>query len=85
MSTDVGSPQGATVSPLLANICLPYVLDLQLHACRKVSIADIPRCAPPLASAIQIQLVASTSSMGIHFGPNHIGYDIFHTCLGFPS
>ena len=26
--TEVGSPQGATVSPLLANICLHYALDL---------------------------------------------------------
>jgi RNA-directed DNA polymerase len=28
LPTDVGSPQGATVSPLLANICLHYALDL---------------------------------------------------------
>ena len=28
MPTEVGSPQGATVSPLLANICLHYALDL---------------------------------------------------------
>ena len=28
VGTEVGSPQGATVSPLLANICLHYALDL---------------------------------------------------------
>jgi retron-type reverse transcriptase len=27
--TDRGSPQGASVSPLLANVCLHYVLDLR--------------------------------------------------------
>ncbi len=31
----VGSPQGATVSPLLANIYLHYVLDLWVHQWRK--------------------------------------------------
>ena len=33
--TDVGSPQGATVSPLLANICLHYALDLWAQQWRK--------------------------------------------------
>jgi RNA-directed DNA polymerase len=35
MSTDVGSPQGATVSPLLANICLHYALDLWVQQWRR--------------------------------------------------
>jgi len=34
-STEVGTPQGATVSPLLANIYLHYVLDLWVDAWRK--------------------------------------------------
>ena len=34
-STVVGTPQGATVSPLLANIYLHYVLDLWVEAWRK--------------------------------------------------
>ena len=33
--TEVGSPQGATVSPLLANICLHYVLDLWAEQWRR--------------------------------------------------
>jgi RNA-directed DNA polymerase len=33
--TDVGSPQGATVSPLLANICLHYALNLWVQQWRK--------------------------------------------------
>ena len=33
-ATAVGSPQGATVSPLLANIYLHYVLDLWVHQWR---------------------------------------------------
>jgi len=33
--TEVGSPQGATVSPLLANICLHYVLDLWVEQWRR--------------------------------------------------
>lgn len=33
--TQVGSPQGATVSPLLANIYLHYVFDLWAHAWRR--------------------------------------------------
>ena len=33
--TDVGSPQGATVSPLLANICLHYALDLWAQQWRR--------------------------------------------------
>ena len=37
MSTDVGSPQGATVSPLLANICLHYALDLWVQQWRRRS------------------------------------------------
>jgi RNA-directed DNA polymerase len=36
MSTEVGSPQGATVSPLLANICLHYALDLWVQRNRSV-------------------------------------------------
>jgi group II intron reverse transcriptase/maturase len=32
---EVGSPQGATVSPLLANLYLHYVLDLWVHQWRK--------------------------------------------------
>ncbi len=35
MSTEVGSPQGATVSPLLANICLHYALDLWVQQWRR--------------------------------------------------
>jgi len=35
--TDVGSPQGATVSPLLANICLHYALDLWVRQWRQRS------------------------------------------------
>lgn len=34
-TSEVGSPQGATVSPLLANIYLHYVLDLWVHQWRK--------------------------------------------------
>lgn len=34
-STVVGPPQGATISPLLANIYLHYVLDLWIEAWRK--------------------------------------------------
>ena len=34
-ATEVGSPQGATVSPLLANIYLHYVLDLWVHQWRR--------------------------------------------------
>ncbi len=34
IDVEVGSPQGATVSPLLANIYLHYVLDLWAHAWR---------------------------------------------------
>jgi group II intron reverse transcriptase/maturase len=34
-ASEVGSPQGATVSPLLANIYLHYVLDLWVHQWRK--------------------------------------------------
>jgi RNA-directed DNA polymerase len=33
--SEVGSPQGATVSPLLANICLHYVLDLWIEQWRR--------------------------------------------------
>jgi RNA-directed DNA polymerase len=33
--TEVGSPQGATVSPLLANICLHYTLDLWVQQWRQ--------------------------------------------------
>jgi group II intron reverse transcriptase/maturase len=33
--TEVGSPQGATVSPLLANICLHYTLDLWVRQWRQ--------------------------------------------------
>jgi RNA-directed DNA polymerase len=33
--TEVGSPQGATVSPLLANICLHYALDLWVQQWRR--------------------------------------------------
>ena len=33
--TEVGSPQGATVSPLLANICLHYALDLWAEQWRR--------------------------------------------------
>jgi group II intron reverse transcriptase/maturase len=33
--TEVGSPQGATVSPLLANICLHYALDLWVQQWRQ--------------------------------------------------
>jgi len=35
VTTVVGSPQGATVSPLLANICLHYVLDLWVEQWRR--------------------------------------------------
>lgn len=35
VSTEVGSPQGATVSPLLANICLHYALDLWVQQWRR--------------------------------------------------
>ena len=35
MQTEVGSPQGATVSPLLANICLHYALDLWAEQWRR--------------------------------------------------
>ena len=35
MPTDIGSPQGATVSPLLANICLHYALDLWVQQWRR--------------------------------------------------
>ena len=42
MSTDVGSPQGATESPLLANICLHYALDLWVQQWRrKRALGDI--------------------------------------------
>ena len=34
-ATDVGTPQGAVISPLLANIFLHYVLDLWIHSWRK--------------------------------------------------
>jgi group II intron reverse transcriptase/maturase len=34
LPTEVGSPQGATVSPLLANICLHYALDLWVQQWR---------------------------------------------------
>jgi RNA-directed DNA polymerase len=34
LPTDIGSPQGATVSPLLANICLHYALDLWVQQWR---------------------------------------------------
>lgn len=34
LPTEVGSPQGATVSPLLANICLHYALDLWIQQWR---------------------------------------------------
>jgi len=34
-ASEVGSPQGATVSPLLANIYLHYVLDLWVHQWRR--------------------------------------------------
>jgi RNA-directed DNA polymerase len=34
IDVEVGSPQGATASPLLANIYLHYVLDLWTHAWR---------------------------------------------------
>ena len=35
VTTKVGSPQGATVSPLLANICLHYALDLWVEQWRR--------------------------------------------------
>ncbi len=35
VATTVGSPQGATVSPLLANICLHYALDLWVEQWRR--------------------------------------------------
>jgi RNA-directed DNA polymerase len=35
LATDVGSPQGATVSPLLANICMHYALDLWAEQWRR--------------------------------------------------
>jgi RNA-directed DNA polymerase len=35
VATKIGSPQGATVSPLLANICLHYALDLWVEQWRR--------------------------------------------------
>lgn len=35
VATTAGSPQGATVSPLLANICLHYALDLWVEQWRR--------------------------------------------------
>jgi hypothetical protein len=35
VATEIGSPQGATVSPLLANICLHYALDLWVEQWRR--------------------------------------------------
>lgn len=41
-STEMGSPQGATISPLLTNIYLHYVLDLWVqHWRRKVARSDV--------------------------------------------
>jgi RNA-directed DNA polymerase len=34
-ASEVGSPQGASISPLLANVYLHYVLDLWVHSWRK--------------------------------------------------
>jgi len=39
--TKVGTPQGAVISPLLANICLHYVLDLWVNKWRKKVRGDV--------------------------------------------
>jgi group II intron reverse transcriptase/maturase len=39
--TEVGTPQGAVISPLLANIYLHYVLDLWVKAWRKAAAGDV--------------------------------------------
>jgi RNA-directed DNA polymerase len=44
--TEVGSPQGATVSPLMANVFLHYVLDLWIQQWRnRTARGDIIRRA----------------------------------------
>jgi RNA-directed DNA polymerase len=39
--TEVGTPQGAVISPLLANIYLHYVVDLWVQAWRKAAAGDV--------------------------------------------